>query len=173
MVTIEPIALHHAPELQPLASHPEVTATTLLPEPYPPNGAEEWVRHILCQAHPPAARPFLIRADGTAVGGCGFKDVSKTAGEAEYGYWIGRPYWGRGYATAAGRLALAIAFEQWNLQYVFAQPLSWNKASCRVLDKLGFERTGLRPNPFPKWKPTDQVAYYEISRERWLLLREG
>jgi ribosomal-protein-alanine N-acetyltransferase len=168
MVTIEPIGLEHAAAVQALVTHPEIVATTLLPYPYPDNGAREWVWYILGQPEPTEERPFAILHNETVVGVCGFKDVSVEKDMAELGYWIGRPFWGQGYATAGGRLAVDVAFNEWGLKSLFATPLVRNHASCRVLEKLGFEFTGEKDNPYLKWEPKDQIAYYEITSAVWI-----
>jgi RimJ/RimL family protein N-acetyltransferase len=63
-------------------------------------------------------------------------------GALELGYWIGRPYWGRGYATEAGRAVLAIAREGLRLPHLYSSHFLDNPASGRVLEKLGFRPTG-------------------------------
>lgn len=78
------------------------------------------------------------------------------------GYWIGHPFWNRGYATSAIRKGLNFAFEEYNFGRVFALPLMRNEASCIVLEKNGFRHIDTRPNTNPKWKPTDQIAVYEM-----------
>ena len=89
-----------------------------------------------------------------------FAEVKRSA---EFGYWIGRPYWGQGYASAAGALALEMAFREWDMDYVFATSLVRNRASGRVLEKLGFRFIRHMDNPFPKWAPGDQMAYYDLT----------
>ena len=53
------------------------------------------------------------------------------------GYWIGRDYWGCGYATAATRAMVALAFSYLDCQQITASHLARNLASGRVLDKCG------------------------------------
>jgi RimJ/RimL family protein N-acetyltransferase len=63
-------------------------------------------------------------------------------GERELGYFIARPFWGRGYATEAGRAVLAFARDSLRLPKVHAGHFLDNPASGRVLEKLGFRPTG-------------------------------
>jgi RimJ/RimL family protein N-acetyltransferase len=63
-------------------------------------------------------------------------------GQIEFGYWIARPFWGRGYATEAGRAVLVAARESLRLGTVNAGHFLDNPASGRVLEKLGFRPTG-------------------------------
>jgi RimJ/RimL family protein N-acetyltransferase len=59
----------------------------------------------------------------------------------EVGYWLGRPFWGRGFATEAGQALIAYAFEQ-GADRLTAKWFHDNPASGRVLEKLGFLHTG-------------------------------
>ena len=95
----------------------------------------------------PAAPPLLIyRRSGGApalVGAIGFG--GHAAGEPEFGYWIAREHWGRGYATEAGRALLAAARDSLRLTRINAGHFLDNPASGRVLAKLGFRPTGTAP----------------------------
>ena len=164
-ITIEPVDERHAPDIQRLAAHPEVVATTNLPEPYPPGCAIDWIRWVKPRHEAREECAFaVIRGQGLVIGACGFTDIDLGAGSAEYGYWVGRRYWGRGYATEAGRHALEFAYATLGLYRVIARPLARNAASRRVLEKLGFDCLGLTPNPFPKWDDEDRLALYERVR---------
>lgn len=59
----------------------------------------------------------------------------------EMGYWIARPYWGRGYASEAGNAVLGVA-RSMGLRRVLAGHFLDNPASGRVLEKIGFSPTG-------------------------------
>ncbi|WP_338445212.1 GNAT family N-acetyltransferase [Pelagerythrobacter marensis] len=106
------------------------------PWPYRPHHAREFVARPV----PPHFPRFVVaRADDSAMVGCVGIDP---AGEvAELGYWIARPYWGRGYATEAGRAVLEIARMLGHRRIVASHFLD-NPASGRVLRKLGFACTG-------------------------------
>jgi RimJ/RimL family protein N-acetyltransferase len=58
------------------------------------------------------------------------------------GYWIGRPYWGRGFASEAAAGALAWAEQDWRRKLVVAGHFADNEASAQVLIKTGFLYTG-------------------------------
>ncbi len=67
---------------------------------------------------------------------------SRDGGAFELGYWLGRPYWGRGYATEAGRRVVDFAFAELDLPALVAGWFFDNPASGRVLEKLGFVYDG-------------------------------
>lgn len=165
-VKIEPIARRHADNVQRLASHPDVVATTNLPDPYPPDGAEQWIDNLLPRQEEGDEYAFgILNRDGEFVGVIGLANVGTEA--AELGFWIGKPYWNRGYATAAARKALRFAFEQLELERVFARPLRRNAPSHRVLEKLDFAPGSVETHEHPKWSEKDKVVRYELNRPRW------
>jgi RimJ/RimL family protein N-acetyltransferase len=161
-VQIEPIAPHHADAVQELASHPEVLATTNLPEPYPDDGAITWIEAAQERRADGEEFSFAIMVDGSLVGVSGLVEV--TGDEGEVGFWVGKPYWGNGYATAGTRQVLRFAFEELELAEVFARPLERNVSSRRVLDKLGFTPMGVEVHEHPKWDEDDPVVRYVLSR---------
>jgi RimJ/RimL family protein N-acetyltransferase len=85
---------------------------------------------------------MLERTDGAPrlVGACGLG--RRPSGAVELGYWVARPFWGRGLATEAGKALIDIA-RTLGLSQLEASHFIDNPASARVLDKLGFESTGL------------------------------
>lgn len=99
---------------------------------------------FLAKPQDPVLPTFLLfaRTDGAPllVGSCGL--VRKASGATVLGYWIAREHWGRGYATEAGRQMIEIA-RTLGLERLDASYFADNPASGRVLEKLGFEPTGL------------------------------
>lgn len=74
------------------------------------------------------------------VGACGLG--RRSSGAVELGYWIARAHWGRGLATEAGRALLGIA-RALGITRLEASHFLDNPASGRVLEKLGFQSTGM------------------------------
>ncbi len=77
-----------------------------------------------------------VTVDGEVAGSV----VSWTAkdGRRFVGYWLGRPYWGRGVGTRA----LGLFLELERVRPLYADPFSGNTASVRLLEKHGFEHVG-------------------------------
>lgn len=164
-VILEHIAPRHAESVQRLASHPEIVANTTLPKPYPENGAEQWIEHLLPRRKAGKEYAFAaINAEGEFVGVTGLDNVSDDV--AELGYWVGKPYWNQGYATAAARKTIRFSFEELGLKGVFARPLQDNTPSRRVLEKIGFEEGALEIHEHPRWGEGDKVVRYELSRSQ-------
>jgi ribosomal-protein-alanine N-acetyltransferase len=152
-VRIEPIDDEHEARVQELASDPLVAATSNLPSPYPRDGARAWVEHAREQWQIGRLYAFAV-IDSTEglVGVSSLMAVDRSQGRGSLGYWMGRPYWGRGYATAGARLVVSFGFGELGLTVIGATCLTENAASSRVLRKLGFEPHG--PGPADSRGPT-------------------
>ncbi len=89
------------------------------------------------------AYPFCIRAGDAIVGRITLSQVFRRAFQNCYlGYFVGEEHNGRGYATAAVRLAVGFAFDDLGLHRVQANVMTTNPRSARVLEKAGFRHEG-------------------------------
>ena len=139
-LTLRPFTLEDAPRVRKLAGDYEVARMCgTVPHPYPEGVAEEWIaKHEGWRAQG-VAYPFAIEVGGELMGSIG---VGKERfGEHELGYWLGQAFWGHGFATEAVRAALTFAFDELEMAYVRARHISDNRASARVLGKVGFLAT--------------------------------
>jgi RimJ/RimL family protein N-acetyltransferase len=109
-----------------------------VPYPYLEADAHEFFERL--EARSPDAFDLTLgitlKPQGSYIGGCGVH--LRENGEFELGYWIGKPYWGNGYATEAARAVMKAAFAEPNLETLTAAWFFDNPASGRVLEKLGF-----------------------------------
>jgi RimJ/RimL family protein N-acetyltransferase len=114
--------------------------TSRMPHPYAESDARLFVQLVSRQDRA-RERTFMIEHEGYGAIGCvGFH---KAAGAPlEVGYWIGKPYWGRGFATEAMAGALHWASEDWNRRTIASGHFAGNNASANVLIKSGFLYTG-------------------------------
>ncbi len=137
-VALRLLAPEQAEAIQRLASDARIAATTRIPHPYPEHGARDFIAAQIEARQRGTAWTFAITDQDELVGVCGIEGIG---GEdpPELGYWIGAPYWGRGYATAGVKLLLEFAFQNLLLDQVRAHALERNTASRRVLEKSGFE----------------------------------
>ena len=84
---------------------------------------------------------------------------------AEMGYYMGEKYWGRGYMTEAVKLVCDFVFENTDIIRIFAEPLAYNTASCRVLEKAGFMFEGvLRSNAYKNGNIVDMKMYALVKQ---------
>jgi len=88
--------------------------------------------------------------------------------DAELGYWIGKPFWGRGYATEAVRAVVDVGFEVFGLATVFSSTRGDNTASQRVLEKVGLVPDGrVLTVPAPARGTTWMQARRSLDRDAW------
>ena len=130
-----------APAIAALADDFDVARmVTSMPYPYTLADAEGFVDKAR-SADPAEERAFAIEADEGLVGVIGLHG-KHGGGAPEIGYWLGRPYWGRGYATEAAKAAIAWAHGEWDRPFLIAAHFTDNPASGAVLCKAGFLYTG-------------------------------
>lgn len=131
------------------------------PHPYTDADADAWFSHL---AKRPRRTSWAIEVDGLAVGGIGADiDEGIWCRNANFGYWLGEPYWGRGIMTAAVRATASYALEQLDLVRLESPVFEWNPASMRVLEKCGFQREGvLRKSVSKDGQIIDAVLYARI-----------
>jgi RimJ/RimL family protein N-acetyltransferase len=131
-----------APRIAALAGDFDVARmTTNIPHPYSLAEAETFLGRAAARDRDHHAVFALELEDEGVIGILGFHPKAPPA--PEVGYWIGRPYWGQGYATEAASAALAWAGEGWGKRLVISGHFADNPASGRVLEKAGFLYTGV------------------------------
>lgn len=109
---------------------------------------------------------WAIDIDGEAVGGCGITpDTGPFSCGAEFGYWLGEPYWGRGIVTEVAGVLADGALNLPGIARVYATVHAHNKPSMRVLEKNGFTREGvMAASTLKNGKPIDRVLYAKVRR---------
>jgi RimJ/RimL family protein N-acetyltransferase len=134
--------------------------TARIPHPYGIADAREWIGAVTSQS----AETYLITVGGEIVGGCG---IDVRDGLPEIGYWLGVPFWGNGYATEAARALIDHAFADLGHEVVISGARVSNPASRRVLEKCGFQWTGvglLRIRAINSSAPFDR---FRLERSIW------
>ncbi|WP_049760461.1 GNAT family N-acetyltransferase [Deinococcus deserti] len=142
---LRPFGEADAADVFTLLSSPEVAAGMLsIPFPYPPDLARTWIRSRRAAAEEGRAFSWAITlADTSELLGSVTLTPEPGQSRAELGYWLGVPYWGRGYASEAVPAALNFGFGTLALHRIQATVFPRNPASARVLEKAGFRREGL------------------------------
>jgi RimJ/RimL family protein N-acetyltransferase len=114
--------------------------TDRFPYPYTLQDANSFIE-MASTGRPPNI--LAIEVEGKAAGGIGLHmqpDIYRK--NAEMGYWLGEPYWGKGIITNAIIEMTRYGFANWDINRIFARPFGTNKASQRVLEKAGFTLEG-------------------------------
>lgn len=139
-LTLRPYEQRDRARLVELANNWRVAKNlSLMPFPYTEQVADEWLAKQPGFWDSRSSYPLVIALDGEQIGGIGL-DV-RAHGQWELGYWLGEPYWNRGYASEASQALTDFAFEKLHVERLVAGHYADNHPSGRVLTKLGFRYT--------------------------------
>lgn len=129
------------PRIAQLAADYDIARMSLrMPHPYGIEQARDFLVRTASQDRRRDNTFVIDLEDEGAIGVMGF--FHEADPYPEMGYWVGRPYWGRGLATEAAEGALKWASRSWKKRAVSAGHFADNPASGRVLTKSGFLYTG-------------------------------
>ena len=148
-----------------LANDRRIAVNTRLPHPYSLTDAVDFVR----ATSESRANVFLIEHDGAAIGIVGIH--CSTPGKAELGYWLGVEHWGHGFATEAARAAIDFFFEEFSDKLLYSGARVTNPASRNVLEKCGFQWSGVELHRFPALGSSTPVDRFRLSRGVWSSLK--
>jgi ribosomal-protein-alanine N-acetyltransferase len=149
-----------------LANDEAVARNTLnIPYPYARDDAVAWITSHADQLERREAVTYAVTERGLdrVVGAVGLI-LELEHERAELGYWLGRPYWGRGYATEAARAVVRWGFEAFDLHRIHASHFPRNPASGRVLVKVGMSREGRLREHVVKWGEHLDLVRYGMLR---------
>jgi RimJ/RimL family protein N-acetyltransferase len=139
--------------------------TARIPHPYRGEDAEQFIAAVNRQD---GETTFAILRNGETIGMCG---VEPREGRPEIGYWLGVPHWGQGYATEAVRAVIDHAFGDLNHDTLDAGARVSNPASRRVLEKCGFQWTGVGLYRIRAIKSSAPLDRFRLDRGLWASLK--
>jgi ribosomal-protein-alanine N-acetyltransferase len=166
---LRPFNLADAADVQRLAGAYEIAATTgTIPHPYEDGMAETWINTHAARLADGTGIVYAItlRETGVLCGAIGLA-IKTEHQRAELGYWLGVPYWGRGYCTEAAETLLDHGFRTLELHRILAVHLTRNPASGRVMQKIGMRHEGTLREHMCKWGVFETVECYAILRDAW------
>jgi len=140
--------------------------TRRLPHPYSQDHAVEFVRFT---ASEPREIAFLIEHNFESVGMVGINMVEPDA--PELGYWLGVEHWGQGFGTEAARAAIDFFFDIFNSEHLLAGARVANPASRNILEKCGFQWSGVELHRFEALGCSTPVDRFRLSRGVWSSLK--
>lgn len=143
--------------------------TARIPHPYPPEQATAFVfesrkGNALGRSLRMAIAPR--KAPAQLIGMIGI-EPDREDGRPNLGYWVGRPHWGKGYATEAARALVDAWFAYTDAEALSSSARIVNPASRRVLEKCGFAHTGTDRMAFPARGDVFPVDRFTLSRRAW------
>ena len=137
-----------------------------LPYPYTEQDGKEFISAML-SADENETFAFAITVDNMVIGSIGiFRQGNIHRQTAELGYYIAEEYWGKGIMTEAVKQICEYVFANSDIIRIYAEPFAYNIASCRVLEKVGFQYEGtLRSNAVKNGRVIDMEMYSLLKAE--------
>ncbi|HVX98895.1 MAG TPA: GNAT family N-acetyltransferase [Pseudorhodoplanes sp.] len=139
--------------------------TRRIPYPYSRADADDF---ISAANIPGGEVTFLITRDDDVIGACG---ISNQDGAPDVGYWLGVKYWGKGYATEAARAVIDFAFTELGHEVLQAGARVTNPASRRILEKCGFQWTGVGLCRIRALSSSAPIDRFRLDRGLWASLK--
>jgi RimJ/RimL family protein N-acetyltransferase len=139
--------------------------TARIPHPYGVADAEKFIGSINKRGGEVC---FAITRDNTLIGVCG---IDPGEGAPEIGYWLGAPYWGRGFATEAVRAVIDHAFGDLEHETLQSGARVSNPASRRVLEKCAFQWTGVGLYRIRAINSAAPIDRFRLDRGLWASLK--
>jgi RimJ/RimL family protein N-acetyltransferase len=140
--------------------------TARIPHPYRKADAEDFI----AAANQGSETVFLITLrNGAIVGACGLMEIERQP--PEIGYWLGLKYWGKDYATEAVRRLIDHAFTDLDHEALQSSARVTNPASRRVLEKCGFQWTGVGLHRIRALSSSAPIDRFRLDRGLWSSLK--
>ncbi|MBW8903779.1 MAG: GNAT family N-acetyltransferase [Bradyrhizobium sp.] len=141
--------------------------TRRLPHPYTRDHAIDFVR---ATANDSSETVFLIEKDRSPIGMTGIDWRKPEA--PELGYWLGFAHWGQGYGTEAARAVIDFAFDAFDIEQMIAGARVANPSSRNILEKCGFQWSGVELHRFLALGSSTPVDCFRLSRGVWSSLKK-
>lgn len=140
--------------------------TARIPHPYRLSDAENFIAGA---NKPGGEQVYLITLrDKAVIGAC---SIAQQDGAPEIGYWLGSDYWGKGYATEAVHALIDYAFTDLGYDALHAGARVTNPASRRVLEKCGFQWTGVGLYRIHSIKSSAPIDRFRLEQRIWSALK--
>jgi RimJ/RimL family protein N-acetyltransferase len=158
------------PRVQELAGQFEIADTTLrIPHPYEEGLAVKWIAEHGKLYREMRALNFaiILKPEKLLIGAISLMDIKNTHLTAEMGYWIGKEYWNRGFASEAAKAIIEYGFRTLGMNRIHAHHFSRNEASGRILLKIGMKHEGKLRQHVKKWDKFEDIEMYGILRSEF------
>ena len=168
---LRPFSLSDARDVMRLAGERDIADTTLnIPHPYTDGMAESWIEtHKLGYETNSSVTFAVVPRDAACLIGAIGLTIDGRFNKAELGYWIGKPFWNKGYATEAAKAVIGFGFGELRLNRIGAGHFARNPSSGRVMEKIGMQPEGTTRQAAVKWGKYEDMVLYGILRDNWTI----
>jgi RimJ/RimL family protein N-acetyltransferase len=142
--------------------------TRRLPHPYRQDDAIAFIKALAQAGHETV---FLVARDQNPIGVVGVDWRQPKA--PELGYWLGVDYWGQGFGTEAARAAIDFTFAEFSIEQLKSSARVANPASRNILEKCGFQWTGVELHRFDALGSSSPVDCFRLTRAVWSSRKAG
>ena len=143
-VLLKTMGIEDAAGIADNANDPEITRNVArfgeFPFPYTEEHALSFISSLREKQANGTESHFSITLDNKIIGACALMGIDSKTTRAELGYWLGRRYWGMGYAKEALTLLLGFGFGRLDLSGIAARTFKSNERSIRLLNSIGFSK---------------------------------
>jgi len=147
------------------------TMVSRMPHPYTTRDAADFVRRTTSGEIGKCLYAITKIDNGAFLGCCGV-EPSEDPATVEIGYWLGEPYWNKGYMTEAAHALIDMVFRtRPNVNQIDARCRVTNVASRRVIHKCGFQFQGSGLAASLALGSTVSVEWFRLDRRTWMSLR--
>ena len=166
---LRPFLITDAKDVQRLAGDKEVSDTLFTFDPSRVGVSQQWIvdQHEFFEQGKWINLAVTESPGGMLIGSVGL-DIDPEHNHAEIIYWLGRMYWGRGYATEAARAVLEYGFAELRLHRVYARFMTRNPASGRVLKKIGMTWEGRLRHDLKKHGVYEDLEVMGILKQEFI-----
>lgn len=169
-LVLKPFILTMAESFSQQANDSKVQATDInFLLPFTPEHAQEAIRRYINEWNQKTCYYFAIHDASTFqfMGGISLR-LQPEHEIADMGYWLGSAFWGKGYATLAAREMVKLAFVEFGIQKLYAQHMSHNPASGRIMQKIGMTQEGILRSHWLKEEKRYDLVMYGLLRSEFL-----
>lgn len=166
---LRPFAIEDVPAVTALVGDREIASMTLaILHPYEASMAEEWIgkhrpRYLSGQE---ISYAIIMQESDLLIGAISLY-INPDHRKAELGYWIGKPFWGNGFASEAAKKTIEFGFKELELNRIYASHFVRNQASGKVLRKIGMNFEGRKRQDILKWGQFEDSDFYAILKEQF------
>lgn len=147
------------------------TMVSRMPHPYTATDAADFVRRSKNGEIGKCVYAITRAENGEFLGCCALEPDPDDPDTLEIGYWLGEPFWNRGYATEAAHALIDMAFRTRQIARIDARCRVTNVASRRVIQKCGFQFQGSGMVGSLAMGGMMPVEWFRLDRKTWMSLK--